>query len=124
MISYQPLDTYPLVKTGDTYKFNIQVLDSSNREPKDLTDVTQGSYVFTRSNLSGEVLITKSLGNGMEILNALDGIVEITLDNADTKGLPAGLNYHEAKLKTSNARQFTILDEHVNVEEQQIKEIL
>ena len=122
MISHSN-QTYTKIKTGDSYKLNIQVLEEATREPLNLHDITDADYIFVSTNLTEAPQLILSLGNGIEVLDATSGIIEITLKAVDTESLKAGLNYHECKIRTAYINTHTVLDEKVLVEKQRISYI-
>jgi hypothetical protein len=121
MISHNPIATYPTFKQGNSYKLNLQVLNQDTRLPVPLIDITAITYRMTESNILDAVIhIEKTLGAGIEVIDDVLGIVEITLEGADTRTLPRGRLYHECLLRTAIVNATTILDEIVFIEEQRI----
>lgn len=76
---------------GDDGTFELSLF-SSDGDPLDLTDATD--ITFT---VGYDPLFSKALGSGVAIgdvesgsgSDPLDGIIEVTVDAADTEGLPA-----------------------------------
>ena len=107
-------------RTGDSYKLNIQVLNEATREPLELHTVSHADYIFTSTNLTEPYQLRLTLGNGIEVLDPIAGIIEVTLKAVDTESFKAGLNYHECKIRIDGTTVHTVLDEQVVVEKQRI----
>lgn len=64
----------------------------------DLTgaSITWQLFAMAGGTFTGAALVTKSVGSGITITNAVGGIFEVTLAPDDTEGL-SGTYYHEAE---------------------------
>jgi hypothetical protein len=120
MISHNPLDAYPTFKQGNSYKLDVQVLDGKTRLPVNLVDLGDARYALLDTNKSGVAQLTKTLGAGIEVVNGLLGLIQVTLEAEDTQTLNAGRNYHELVIKTVVGTVHTVIDELLYVEEQAI----
>lgn len=76
-----------------------------NFDENSLDDAT---YVIADSVTAPSNLVTKTLGNGIEIIDSPGGVIEITLEEIDTEEL-GGDYYHECEV-TINGGDTTIFE--------------
>lgn len=80
--------------SGEYKKIQDKIVDAdSGNIPLDLTDFTAKFIVHNKGN----VVIEKTLGDGIEITDAEQGLLEITLFPNDTKDLSGNFSF-EVKL--------------------------
>ncbi len=109
-------NTLKVFYTGSSYKLDIQVLDGSTGLPKNISTFTNAQYIVQDSERSEEApYITKTLGDGIEILDGGGGLVRITLLKDDTKDLPQGVLQHEASLWDAEGNSVVILAERLSI---------
>jgi len=95
----------PVYFSGDTLKIQVTVKDGdaspqvSPEPPLDLTLVTTVTWVLARAQGRAPIL-TKTNGSpdGITIIDAVNGRLDIQLDNADTANLK-GTFYHELQIE-------------------------
>lgn len=95
------------VWAGETKNINIVVEDSTGN-PLDLTDIENAIWVLQKSILRDSPALIKTLDNGIEVVNAAEGLLRVKLEPADTEEL-AGYYYHEAELRDSFGNVSVIL---------------
>jgi hypothetical protein len=74
---------------GDDYELEVTVLDDAGA-PRDILGVPSIKFALARR---GEVVVEKTLGNGIEITNAAAGRILVYLDAADTEGLSGNCTF-------------------------------
>lgn len=77
----------------------LTILGPTNA-PLNLTNAQ--SVTFSITQQSGPTVLTKSLSNGVSILNATAGMVQVTLSTADTN-LPGGAYYYQVQVTLGGA---------------------
>lgn len=91
---------------GEYKEITIAILKPDDT-PEDLTGATVEWVVKKRPDASLPALVSKTAAAGIVILAPpTDGLVKVTLDEADTKAL-AGTYYHETEGRDSANRPFT-----------------
>jgi len=86
--------------SGDTRKLQVTIVDESSAA----VDLTSASIIWALSKKAadevlprGSAIVTKSIGDGITVIDAVTGRVDILIDSADTASL-AGDFYHEMQL--------------------------
>jgi hypothetical protein len=80
---------------GDSRIVRIAVKDEAGA-PVDITGSTL-KWLLSRS-MTGEALVEKATGDGIELQNPAAGTFGVTLEPADTEDLEDGIYYHEAEM--------------------------
>ena len=102
------------IKAGNSRKFTVSVIDEETKLPINISSFPIITYSLARSvdDIVGEILISKSLGNGITILpfdavtNPDDNKYEIILDSNDTLPLK-GNYYHESEMTDAAGNKVT-----------------
>jgi hypothetical protein len=101
------------IRAGNAHILRVTVKDSDDAAV-DITGATiKWSLALRRG--SETVLVEKESGDGIEIVDAEDGIFEIAIDAADTEDL-GGIYYHEAELTDSLDRKQTVMVGFLTIE--------
>lgn len=102
--------------SGDTRRVRVTVEDSAG-DPVDLTS-SSISWSFSSDNTAtGSQVVTYSLGSGIALIDAVNGIFEITIAPADTASVTAGKRYHEAELTESDGTVTTVVTGTITFED-------
>ena len=111
--------TFIIVRRGDTKKIPVTAYDTSGL-PFNLAQVTGIKFTVKkkRSEPDSSALISKSLGSGIEVLNAANGTMMVTLNPADTSSMTSSLRglVWDIQIVTSLGEVYTIADGLMNVE--------
>lgn len=91
-----------IMVSGDSKVLNITVTDSADAAV-DLSDVNAAEWSLYLSS----ALVTKTLGSGITVTDAVNGIVQVTIDPADTEELKGGEYKHGIQLTTSTGQVLT-----------------
>lgn len=83
-------------------------LTNENDEVVNLTDSEIEWKVLT-TDPQEDIVIEKSVGNGIQITSAVDGEWEISVDPVDTEGLGGQRYTHEARLTDTNNRESVVM---------------
>jgi len=88
--------------SGDSRLLTVQVRypsDSESSQFGDPVDVRNSDvfYYFSESESGSSCIFKKEVGDGIEIVDGLNGIVEIKWDSTDTEGLEGKEYYHECE---------------------------
>lgn len=94
--------------SGDDATLTIAVTDE-NDAIVNLTGATALAWILKRSEHASAILVTKGLGTGVTVTNALGGIFTVDLDAADTDILTKGDYYHEAQIIDVGGKKSTLL---------------
>lgn len=70
---------------GKTAVFHLTVVQSDGTTPQDLTGLT----VYFHAIVGGVTLAKESPGDGIVITDAVGGLATVTIDPADTAGVPS-----------------------------------
>lgn len=91
-VDCRPLDSLRKTQNLEVYRGDSMVLDIVVTEDGEPRDLTGGFFWFTvKTNVNdtdGNAHIIKTLGNGIEVLNASLGQLRITVDPDDTLNIP------------------------------------
>ncbi len=90
-----------IVERGDTYDLQLTYLDV-NRDPVDMTGWSF-SWVFT----VGEVTVTRTLGNGVEV-NTTTAVITLKITNTQTASFVVSRGTHRLRV-TTPAGVYTLL---------------
>lgn len=91
--------------SGNTKLLRVTVLDQDSV----VVDLTGASATYVVTTRRGNVpLISKTVGAGITITDAVNGVLEVTLAPADTEPLQ-GAHSHELKVTDAAGRQTTVL---------------
>lgn len=97
--------------SGNTRVLKVAVLDQDEVK----VDLTGATATFVLMPAPGQVAtLTKTVGSGIVITDALNGLLEITLLPADTDPL-RGTFAHELEVTDAVARKTTVLFGTVNI---------
>ena len=76
-----------IIRAGADYRHDFYIyVSEDDSEPRDLTG-DQFDAEFRESDAKGRVLFTLSMGNGLDIVDALNGHVRMTIARSVTEGL-------------------------------------
>jgi len=89
-------------RNDQSFSLQIKYIDGS------VVPLDGYSLEYVVTSYMKEAMITKSDGNGINIIDAVNGQIEIILTNVDTD-IPAELYKHELVLVDSNGRRYTAL---------------
>src|SRR5678815_504970 len=92
---------------GTTRTLDIDIIDE-NEQPVDLSTITAVEWRMAPNSYAVATL-SKSLGSGITITDALAGKIAITILPGDTENMPCGRYYHECRLAedTNTSKVFT-----------------
>lgn len=97
------------VVQGNTKNLDFNVT-GSGIAPFSLEDVDAIVWSMSYNYDSGEVVLTKTLGDGITILDPVAGKFRVTLLPDDTEAMPAGCYRHEAVLTDTFGQIITVTD--------------
>jgi hypothetical protein len=109
---------------GNARKLIVSVVNDDTGEPEDLTDVElfwQASR-GTTAKFSSVPVLTKTIGNGITVIDAINGELEIMLDADDTENLN-GTYYHELLLIDVTGDQQNLLADTFTVKRRLAKPV-
>jgi hypothetical protein len=95
---------------GNARKLVVSVVNDDTGEPEDLTEVDL-LWQASRGNaakFSSIPVLTKTIGTGITVIDAINGELEIMLDADDTENL-SGTYYHELLLVDVTGDQQNLL---------------
>lgn len=102
---------------GDTYKMDITINDLSGNP----VNITGAGIEFALSmSANGDPLLIKSIDNGVVITDGPNGVLRVTLSQADTKNLAPQTYFHETKLIVGGERD-TVLTGSMKIMESILK---
>lgn len=101
--------------SGDTKTINVTVLDDAGAK-KDLTSATITWKLFLRSD-KVTAKISKTVGSGVTITDATNGVFQVALAAADTAELAAGDYIQECEVVDSALSKSTVFQEPVKLRE-------
>jgi hypothetical protein len=91
--------------SGDSKILEVTVTDGTGAA----VDLTGATIAWQLAKSPGEsALVSKTIGSGIAVTDAVGGIFEITLDAADTAAL-SGRHYHEAEVTDTSGKVSTVL---------------
>ena len=98
------------VRVGDSLQFDAYIYE--NTELEDLFDLT-GSTVemlLVDDKINPSVSVTKTVGDGITLIDEVNGHIRIILDPTDTAslGIYGGIMYYDIKLTDTNTNLFTV----------------
>ncbi len=94
---------------GDDRDIIVTIYDDDG-SPLNLSSLNAAQWVLKRNSRGdSEELLSKTLGSGMAITSASEGILTVTLDHDDTQGVAPSTYYHEIRIKNSGLRTGTVL---------------
>lgn len=91
--------------SGNTRVLKVNVLDQ-DEAVVDLTGAT-AEFIFAK-RAGHEAIFSKTVGSGIVITDAANGLLEVTLAPADTETL-SGAYYHELEVTDAGGRKTTVL---------------
>lgn len=109
---------------GNARKLVVSVVNDDTGEPEDLTEVElhwQASR-GTATKFSLTPVLTKSIGSGITVIDAINGELEIMLDADDTENL-SGTYYHELLLIDVTGDQQNLLADTFTVKRRLAKPV-
>lgn len=114
------------VKRGDTRKIPVQLFDE-NEEAMPLSQVSEVFFTLKRkkSDLDASALIAKSLGDGVEVVDAETGHVQVVIDPIDTTGITGyarGLHW-DIQVVTQTGEVYTVAEGLMAIEADVTKRI-
>jgi hypothetical protein len=102
------------VFSGNDVTLTVTVTDRATGNPLDLTGAQALIYSLGKSATAGSAIITKTLSAGVQLLDAEEGQLEISLTAADLEPLN-GTYYHELRLTNALGKKATLLHGTVTV---------
>lgn len=107
---------------GNSRKLVITVINDDTGDPEDLTDVTLRWQCSrgTADKFSATPIMTKTIGTGITVTDALEGTVEILLDADDTENL-SGTFYCELLMVDVTGDQQNIIADTFTVKRRLVK---
>ena len=91
--------------SGNTRVLRVTVLD----QDEVVVDITGATAEFIMAKRPGKsAVVTKTVGSGIVITDATNGLLEITLEPADTETL-SGTFHHELEVTDLGGRKTTVL---------------
>jgi hypothetical protein len=100
---------------GDDKLLTFTIVDEDN-EAVNLTGLVSAQWVLKRyPESTGTPSIEKTLGSGITVYDATGGILQVTVNSADTLSLTAGQYYHELRIKNSDSKLGTVTTGIVNL---------
>lgn len=91
---------------GDDIEIIQNVVDSAG-VAVNLTGITAAIFKL-KETLSGSTVLTKSLGSGVTVTNAVTGELTIVITNANSSLLNAKLHYFEIEIADATSRKSTV----------------
>lgn len=100
-LTAQPFEMF----SGDTKDLNVTVLNQDSA----VVDLTGASVDFTISKKpGGAALVTKTVGSGIVLTDPTNGVMDITLNPADTVSLKGAYHY-QCRVTDVSLRETTVL---------------
>lgn len=104
--------------SGDDFKINVTVRDKDG-VVVNLTGVI--AVVWALSKAPGKTaLVTKGLGTGVVVTDAVNGVLQVTIDTVDTEDY-SGQFYHEIQILDSLGKKATVLRGYATLIKDQIQ---
>ena len=97
--------SYLPINRGNDRILEVDVRDAQDT-PINITGASLFFYVSKRK--FGDVIIIKSIGNGITVVGAPEGKIEVDITNQDTN-LPLGDYYYELLLEDVEGNRYTVL---------------
>jgi hypothetical protein len=94
--------------SGDTVKIKVTITDADNaNDPKNLTGAQ--SIIWALAKAQGKApLVTKTVGGGITVTDAPNGVCEVLLSVGDTPNFK-GSFYHEMQVVDATGNKSTVL---------------
>lgn len=94
----------------DMFSGNTKVIKVVVRDQDDaIVDLSGATATFVLMRAPGQsAIISKTVGSGIVITDAVNGLLEITIDPADTEPL-RGAHSHELEITDAGGRKSTVL---------------
>lgn len=103
----------PLIPRGDTFWLIYEVVDLDGK-PVDLSNLNSASwYLATSPNTVPQVV--KTLTDGISVLDAEAGEVQVALEPMDTALLPSGDYYHQLTLVMGDETRSTVVQNYLTI---------
>lgn len=97
--------------SGNTRVLKVTVLDQDEA----IVDLSGAAATFVVMRAHGQpAIITKTVGSGIVITDAVNGLLEITLLEADTEPL-RGVHRHELEITDASGRKTTVLFGNITI---------
>lgn len=103
------------LQQGNSTNFHIQVLDLDTDEPYNLGGVNNVTYELSKRVGSTTAYLTKTLGDGVLIVTPSEGLIKISLTDAETGALPSGEAYHQCKITETSGTSAIVFSETLNI---------
>ena len=101
---------------GDTFRFKFKIKDKEGKEIKPTEDSFQLYFTVKKSNRSEDVIIQKTLINGIEY-NAEDEYYHVEITSEDTSNLNYGSYVYDIELKSETIVKTLIIGQLTLTEE-------
>ena len=92
--------------SGNDLVFTVTIKDENN-VIVDLTGLVAATYFVARKPTSSSIVLTKTLGSGITVADAVNGVIQIVITNTDTTSLEGDF-YHELKIENSSNQIYTV----------------
>lgn len=92
--------------SGDNVYLEVSLTDSDGNEypEEDINSITLATYVLSENSFYPEIITTKTIGNGIWILN---GKIYVRIDGSDTEST-SGIYRHELQIIDSEGTKTTV----------------
>jgi hypothetical protein len=104
---------------GNVVKLDVTVYNVGTTTPFDLTGITIIKYGLAASE-GGAPIVTKGLGTGIAVLNAVGGLLEVTLLETDTTALD-GVYWQEVLVVDTSGDPVTVYSGYVQFNPASVK---
>lgn len=102
--------------SGDTRRVRVTVVDT-NGDPVDLTGSSITWSLSSDSTATGSQAITYTLSDNVALIDAVNGIFEVTIVPAATASITGDKRYHEAELTESDGTVTTVMTGTITIKD-------
>ena len=106
--------------SGDTAEITCTVYQADGTTPQSLVGATAIKWALSKKITSADSLLSKSLGSGITVSDAVNGVIVISLQPVDTAAIKGGDYVHEVEVTDASGNvatvlqdDFTLLDDHI-----------
>ena len=100
--------------SGNDVVLDCSFTDESTDLPFDLSGAQQLTYALSKNARSAAALITKTLSDGVVMVNPSNGQVQIVLSAAESEPLN-GVYYHEIRVVNALGKKLTLMFGQVTI---------
>jgi hypothetical protein len=94
---------------GDDVDITVIVTDASTGDVVDLSGLTGATFKM-KEKLSGAVIVTKTLGSGVTVVDAPEGELKVRLSTSDTEDFNPKRHYFEVEILDASGLKSTVRD--------------